>query len=149
MRHAIVGLLVSCAALCGCGDGDTVTGPPPPMDVSGAWHGGLTSSQLAPPCATPEPTPVTVTFTQTGTQVTGTFHGACLDGATFEGRATDQRLIGGTTVAGRFCPESATTSGRGSTSRLQLEIDVHVATQFTGCTGPLRALGTLRLDLSH
>jgi len=149
MRRFVIGILVSSAALAGCGDHDVVTQPSPPLDVAGTWHGGVTSSQVSTPCATPEPASVTATFIDTDGHVTGTFTGACLDGATFEGRVQNQRLLGDTTLHGHYCAIPAATDGRGSTNQLALDVRVHQRTEFFPCSEGIPATGLLRLDLSR
>lgn len=147
---ALLGISLSLATLSACHDGDTVTAPPPPLDVSGTWRGGVTSAQLQTPCAAPEPANVTVTFTDRNGHVTGTFAGACLEGATFDGRVQNQRLIGDTTLHGHYCAIPAGTDGQGSSSHLALAVRVHYATEFFGCgNGTLGATGTLHLDLAR
>ena len=148
-RLARVLSLAALAAAPACHDTMT-TEPPPPLDVSGTWHGGVTSEQLLTPCATPEPANVSVTLTDGGGHVTGTFTGACLDGATFDGRVQNQQLIGETTLHGHYCPGPADTAGRGSATHLELAVHVRYATEFFGCgNGVLGGTGTLRLDLSR
>jgi len=156
MRRLVIGILISTAGLCGCGDHDTITEPPPPLDVSGTWHGGVTSDHLERPCASPEPGAVTVTFAQTDQQVTGTLTGACLDGATFEGRVDNQQLRGATrfgeTFARGFCAISSPTGGPGSRSRLSLDVDIQFLPpqpEIFGCSPPADTSGSLRLELER
>ena len=152
MRRPIIGILATAAALCGCGDRDSVTQPPPPLEVSGTWHGGVTSEHLERACATAEPADVTATFTQAAQHVTGTFTGACLAGATFEGRVEQQRLLGATrfgeTFARRFCALSSSTAGPGSSSHLALDVEIQFAPpEIFGCNPPHDTGGPARLRL--
>jgi hypothetical protein len=143
---------IAILALTGCGDDPMPTQPPMPLDVSGTWHGSASTSNVRSGCGNPEPVAVTATFTQNGVQVTGTFSGGCLDGATFEGQVQgDQRLLGQTTFVGHFeCPGAGATGGPGSATRLALNVAI-VQNPITGtCTGPFgTAHGTLTVELSR
>jgi hypothetical protein len=92
---------------------------------------------------------VTADLHRTDAHVTGTFTGACLDGATFEGRVENQRLLGNTTLHGHYCAIPAATDGRGSTNQLALDVRVHDRTVFFPCSEGITATGLLRLDLSR
>jgi hypothetical protein len=155
MRRAILGVLtgITVLALAGCGDDPLPTQPPMPLDVSGPWQGTATTRNLRSHCGNPEPVMVSATFTQAGTQVTGTFVGGCLNGATFEGQARDQRLAGVTHFAGSFScfgTGAGATAGPGSASRLSLDVTVFQNPLSGTCPGLFgNARGTLSMELSR
>lgn len=142
--------LLSVLAASGCND-DMPTQPPAPLDVSGAWQGTLIpDSNIRYVCAG-APVAVTAAFTQSGLEVAGTFAGGCLDGATFQGRVQDRRLLGRTQLTGGLnCPDAGATGGPASDAQLSLRITV-IQNPISGtCAGPFgSARGTLTVELTR
>lgn len=155
MRRAILGVVAGIAvlALSGCGDDPLPTEPPMPLDLSGTWQGTASTRNLRSPCGNPEPVAVTATFTQTGTQVAGTFGGGCLNGATFEGQVRGQSVGGVTHFAGSFScfgPNAGATGGPGSANSLRLDVTVYQNPFGATCPGLFgNARGTLTVELSR
>lgn len=101
---AFVLLVALQCVVSGCGDRTAPTEPSQQApDASGSWKGTLWFGPYRLSCSPDKTVAVTASFTQAGSQVTGSFHGPCLEGAhldatlqsAFSGIPVPQRLRGG------------------------------------------------------
>ena len=101
IQHVIVGLALCTAAACGGGNSSpTSPTPPPPFSFSGTWTGPITSNVLGPGTAT-------VTITQTGSSLSGTWATVYPD-PTIQGAGSFSGTASGMSLEGTLSPSDPT-----------------------------------------
>ncbi len=98
--------LAVAAVLAGCGDDDS-SGP------SGSVSSSYSGTQTVTAGGRTITTPVNATFSQNGSQVTGTVRAPAGPGATFSGTTRGSELDGTLSLAGQSCAFDGTVSGGG------------------------------------
>ena len=101
-----VAVLAATLMLAGCGDDDS-SGP------SGSVSSSYSGTQTVTAAGRTITTPVEATFSQNGSQVTGTVQAPGGPGATFSGTARGSELDGTLFLAGQSCAFDGTVSGGG------------------------------------